>query len=118
MHFSSSMPCLLDNLRLLEAAQGYTMLGLYLQANQELEQMSHDTRRWPEVLALKLAIFEGLMLWEMVEIAALQLTDSAAGNPKWISLARTACRQTQDARQRETCGTRHAPTRSLGAFAR
>ncbi len=84
------MSCLLDNLRLLEAAQGYAMLGLYMQANKELEQMSSNTRHWPEVLAVKLAIFGGLKLWEMMEIVALQLKDSARGNPRWIQLAERA----------------------------
>lgn len=95
------MPCLLDNLRLLEAAQGYAALGLYMQANRELEQMSAETRSWPEVLAVKLAIFDGLRLWEMVDIVAAQLTDSAAGNPHWMSVAETARRETRAARRRE-----------------
>ena len=84
------MPSLLDNLRLLEAAQGYAALGLYMQANNELEQMSFETRNWPEVLAVKLAIFDGLKLWEMMEIVALQLCDSARGNPGWLQLAYSA----------------------------
>jgi hypothetical protein len=87
------MPGLLDNLRLLEAAQGYAALGLYMQSNQELEKMSFETRLWPEVLAVKLAIFEGLKLWEMMEIAAFQLRESAAGNPGWIGLADRASRE-------------------------
>ena len=98
------MPCLLDNLRLLEAAQGYSELGLYMQANQELEQMSAETRHWPEVLAVKLGVFDGLRLWEMVEIVAMQLADSAAGNPRWISMAEIACRETRAARRRESSG--------------
>ena len=100
------MPCLLDDLRLLEAAQGYAMLGLYMQSNHELEQMSADTRHWPEVLAVKLAIFDGLKLWEMVEIVALQLRDSARGNPQWMRLAESACQETRMARQREGSGAR------------
>ena len=103
------MSCLLDNLRLLEAAQGYATLGLYMQANQELEHMSHDTRHWPEALAVKLDIFDGLHLWEMVEIVAVQLTASAAGNPRWISKAETARQQTRAARRREI----HGPSPSL-----
>ena len=98
------MSCLLDNLRLLEAAQGYATLGLYMQANQELEQMSSDTRHWPEVLAVKLAIFDGLKLWEMMEIVAMQLMDSARGNPRWIQLAQGACQETSAARRRERQG--------------
>ena len=102
------MPSLLDNLRLLEAAQGYAMLGLFMQANRDLEEMSPDTRHWPEVLAVKLSIFDGLMLWEMVEIVAAQLTDSAGGNPRWITMAQTARRQTRAALQRENRAMRKA----------
>jgi len=95
------MPCLLDNRHLLDAAQGYATLGLYMRANRELEQMSPDTRQSPEVLAVKLAIFDGLKLWDLVEITAAQLTDSAEGNPQWISMADTAWRETREARWRE-----------------
>jgi hypothetical protein len=98
------MSSLLDNLRSLEAAQGYTTLGLYLQANQELEQMSYESRHWPEVLAVKLAIFDGLKLWEMVEILALQLGDCARGNPQWLTMAATARQHIRNARQRERAG--------------
>jgi hypothetical protein len=101
----NGMSCLLDNLRLLEAAQGYATLGLYMQSNRELEQMSADTRHWPEVLAVKLAIFDGLNLWEMMEIVAAQLKDSARGNPRWIELAEGAWQETRAARQRERRGT-------------
>jgi hypothetical protein len=100
------MPSLLDNLRLLEAAQGYATLGLYTQSNRELEQMSYDTRHWPEVLAVKLAIFNALKLWEMVEIVAMQLRDSARGNPRWLRLAESAWRETSAARRREQGGVR------------
>ncbi|HEX4083737.1 MAG TPA: hypothetical protein VHY22_02410 [Chthoniobacteraceae bacterium] len=94
------MPSLLDNLRLLESAQGYAILGLPMQANRELEQMSPETRQWPEVLEVKLAVFTGLNLWEMVEIVAWQLADRAAGNPRWITMAEDARRRTLDARNR------------------
>lgn len=99
------MPCILDNLRLLESAEGYALLGLYMQANRELEQMGRETRYWPEVLAVKLAIFEGLMLWEIVEIIAMQLADAARGNPRWIAMAESARREMRAARQREQAGS-------------
>ena len=91
------MPCLSDDLRSLSAAEGYAALGLYHHANEELERMPRETRAWPEVLAIKLAIFSGLQLWEMVEIAAFQLRRSAAGNPRWTSLAESARRATRPA---------------------
>jgi lipopolysaccharide biosynthesis regulator YciM len=89
------MPRPLDeNRRLLEAAQGYAAMGLYMRANQELERMSHDSRHWPEALAVKLAIFDGLELWEMVEIVAAQLADRAAGKRRRITMAETVRRET------------------------
>ena len=115
MQRETGMPCLLDNLRLLEAAQGYAALGLYMQSNRELEQMSPETRLWPEVLAIKLAIFDGLNLWEMVEIVALQLKDSARGHPQWISMAERARRQTHAARQRDKSGAGDAEGRATFA---
>lgn len=117
MHGQIAMPSLLENLRFLDVAQGYSTLGLFMQSNRELEQMSADTRHWPEVLAVKLAIFDGLLLWEMVEIVAAQLADSAKGNPRWLSLAKTAREQTREARQREfTVGSQSA-NRSRMTFA-
>jgi hypothetical protein len=98
------MPSLLDNLRLLEAAQGYSELGLFMQANHELEQMSYETRHWPEVLAVKLTIFWGLKLWEMVEILALQLGACAKGNPRYLTMAATARQHIHAVRQRNGMG--------------
>jgi len=63
------------------------------------------------VLAVKLDIFDGLELWEMVEIIAVQLTASAAGNPQWVSKAETARRQTLAARRRESFGMMKAGSR-------
>ncbi len=107
MQRQSSMPDLLANLRLLESAEGYATLGLYMRSNQDLEQMDAETRQWPEVLAVKLAIFNGLHLWEMMEIVAVQLHDCAQGNPRWISIAETARRETHAARRRESIFARH-----------
>ena len=107
MQTKPGMPSFVDNLHLLEAAEGYSTLGLYIQANKELEQMSPDTRHWPEVLAIKLAIFYGLDLWEMVEIVASQLSDSARDNPRWTAVVEDARRQSRAARRREREQARH-----------
>jgi hypothetical protein len=98
------MPPHSSNRRHLEAAEGYTTLGLYLLANQELERMTAETRQWPEVLAVKLGIFDGLELWELVEIVAQQLADSAHGNPRWAAMAEQARIETLAARRRASIG--------------
>jgi len=95
------MPSLLDDLRLLEAAQGYAELGLYMQANRELEQMSRETRFCPEVLVVKLAIFGGLRLWDMVEIIATQLARAEKGDPRWTEVAEMAHRAIRAGRERD-----------------
>jgi hypothetical protein len=41
----------------------------------------------------------------MMEIVAMQLKDSARGNPRWIELAEGAWQETRAARQRERRGT-------------
>ena len=112
MRIIVSMQYLLDSLRLLEAAQGYATLGMYLQSNQELEQMSADTRLWPEVLAVKLTIYDGLKLWDLVEITAMQLKDSANGNRRWLKLADGACREMRAARMRDNLFARVAKAAS------
>jgi hypothetical protein len=101
MQKKAGMQSLLDNLRLLDAAQGYATLGMYMQSNQELEQMTVDSRLWPEVLAIKLTIFDGLKLWDMVELTAMQLRTSANGKRRWLRIAEKACREMRAARMRE-----------------
>jgi hypothetical protein len=112
MRIIVAMQYLLDNLRLLEAAQGYATLGMYMQSNQELEQMSADTRLWPEVLVVKLAIYDGLKLWDLVEITATQLRDSANGNRRWLRMAERACREMRAARMRESLFARKSGAKS------
>jgi len=102
------MQCLLDDLRCLEAAQGYVTLGLYMQANRELEQMSADTRLWPEVLAVKLGIFDGLRLWDLVDVTARQLNESANGNIRWLVIAEQARMEMRAAQWREALFARGA----------
>ena len=89
-HRRRGMKSASENRRLLEAARGYVTLGLFQHANGELEQISRDMRFSPEVLAVKLAIFSGLKLWEMAEIIAWQLAERAGENPALRRLAESA----------------------------
>lgn len=47
----------------LTAAHGYADLGLWLDANSELEQISPDFRDATEVLAVRLRIYRALEKW-------------------------------------------------------
>lgn len=72
----------------LEAAQGYTALGMHGDANDELEKIDAFCRRLPEVLAVRLAIYQGAKNWELVQVIAKQLLTDNPDHPQWsISLA-------------------------------
>jgi tetratricopeptide (TPR) repeat protein len=71
-----------------KAAQGYTELGMYDDANEELENVDPFNRTTPEVLRVRIAIYHGLQKWELLRVVALQLTRLEPENIQWvISLA-------------------------------
>jgi len=46
------------------AAQGWLMLGNHLEANEELENISPLCRAYPDVLALRWAVYSKAQKWE------------------------------------------------------
>jgi tetratricopeptide (TPR) repeat protein len=71
-----------------EAAIGYTELGMYEDANAELENVDPFNRATPEVLRVRAAIYHGLKKWELLQVVALQLTRLEPANIQWtVSLA-------------------------------
>ncbi len=72
----------------LAAAEGYLALGMCEDANSELEEIDPFCRRLPEVLTLRLSIYQRTKRWEMAQVVAKQLTVDDASNPQWpIALA-------------------------------
>ncbi len=72
----------------LAAAEGFLALGMYEDANSELEEIDPFCRRLPEVLAVRLGIYQGTKKWEMAQVVAKQLATDDPLNPQWpISLA-------------------------------
>jgi uncharacterized protein HemY len=64
------MPLELPDKQYWQAALGYVELGLFLEANEELEKIDAFNRAAPEVLALRLEIYCKLGTWaSMAEIA-------------------------------------------------
>ena len=57
----------------LTAAQGYLELGLPLEANNEIENMSAEVRHLPEVLEVRVGIYRKLEKWELMQTVAKQL---------------------------------------------
>jgi hypothetical protein len=54
------MPLVEDDQKHLTAAQGYVELGMFLDANEELESIDPEVRHFPEVLAVRMRIYRSL----------------------------------------------------------
>jgi tetratricopeptide (TPR) repeat protein len=71
-----------------QAAAGYAELGMFLEADAELDKIDPFNRAAPEVLATRLAIYRGLKKWESMQEIAKRLKDFEPDNVQWtISLA-------------------------------
>jgi tetratricopeptide (TPR) repeat protein len=71
-----------------QAAAGYVELGMFLEANTELDKIDPFNRAAPEVLALRIEIYRGLAKWELMQELAKRLTDYQPDDVQWtISLA-------------------------------
>ena len=71
-----------------QAAIGYVELGMFQDANDQLEKIDPFNRAAPEVLAVRLAIYRGLKKWELMQQIAKCLREFQPDNVQWtISLA-------------------------------
>jgi tetratricopeptide (TPR) repeat protein len=58
-------------------------LGMYLDANAELEEIDPDVRHVPEVLAIRVYIYSALKRWELMQTVAKKLAQHDPDNPAW-----------------------------------
>jgi tetratricopeptide (TPR) repeat protein len=71
-----------------QAAAGYVELGMFLEADTELDKIDPFNRAAPEVLAIRLAIYHGLKKWELMQEIAKRLAEFEPDDIQWtISLA-------------------------------
>lgn len=68
---------------LLTAAEGYVELGMFLDANAELEDTDPEVRAAPPVVEVRLKIFRGLEKWELMQPVAQMLALDDPKNPQW-----------------------------------
>lgn len=59
--------------RHLTAAQGYVELGMFLDANEELEKIDPFCRSLPEVLEVRIQVYQSLEKWELMQVVARKL---------------------------------------------
>jgi hypothetical protein len=58
-----------------EAAVGYVELGMFQEANDQLENIDPFNRAAPEVLAVRIAVYRGLKKWELMREVAKRLAE-------------------------------------------
>ena len=71
-----------------QAAVGYAELGMFTDADSELDKIDPFLRAAPEILALRVEIYQGLEKWELMAELTSRLTEFESDNPQWpVSLA-------------------------------
>jgi tetratricopeptide (TPR) repeat protein len=71
-----------------QAAVGYVELGMFQEANGQLENIDPFNRATPEVLAVRIAVYHGLKKWELMQEVAKRLAEFQPHDIQWtISLA-------------------------------
>jgi hypothetical protein len=66
-----------------QAAVGYVELGMFQDANDQLEKMDPFNRAAPEVLAVRIAFYHGLKKWELMRDIAKRLADFQPNDIQW-----------------------------------
>ena len=63
------------NKQVFEAACGYAELGMFHEANEQLDKIDPFVRAAPEILALRIEIYRGLEKWELMTELAERLAE-------------------------------------------
>ena len=71
-----------------QAAVGYVELGMFAEADSELDKIDPFCRALPEVLAVRLPIYRGLKKWELMQQIAKRLKEFEPDNVRWTNLTR------------------------------
>jgi tetratricopeptide (TPR) repeat protein len=78
-----------------QAAVGYVELGMFQDANDQLEKIDPFNRAAPEVLSVRLAIYHGLKKWELMREIAKRLADFQPNDIQWITSYAYATRRAE-----------------------
>ncbi len=71
------------DLQHLNAAQGFATLGMYEDANAELEEIDAFCRASPEVLEVRVEIYCGAKKWDMMQVVATKLAQHNPSEARW-----------------------------------
>ncbi len=72
----------------MRAAHGYIELGMFEEANAELEEIDPFRRHLPDVLIARVAIYQALKKWDLMAVVAQKLVEWNPSEPgHFIDLA-------------------------------
>lgn len=89
------MPLENKDQRHLIVATGYCELGMFLDADAELDRIEPEVRHAPEVLEIRAQIYGGLGNWELMQVAANALVGHDPANVQWIVWRAFAARRAE-----------------------
>ena len=73
----------IDLLRHMQVAEGYIELGMYADAESELEQIEDANRDIPPVLTLQVCIYAGLEKWSLMQLVASKMVRHFPDDAQW-----------------------------------
>ena len=79
------MPLSTEDQKHLTATQGYVELGMWLDANAELEEIDPEVRHFPEVLVVRVKIYRALEKWELLQVVAKRLALYEPDSVEWTA---------------------------------
>jgi predicted Zn-dependent protease len=79
----SELTVQLEDFRRLQAAEGYIELGMYEEADDELEQIDPFCPASSRVLALQLCTYAGQAKWRLMGTVARKLTERDPSDVQW-----------------------------------
>jgi tetratricopeptide (TPR) repeat protein len=88
------MPLSKEERQHLDAAQGFLELGMFLDADAELDRIDPYSRHPPEVLKVRVQVYLSLKKWDLVQVVAKKLADYDPSESKWIAIWTEALRKT------------------------
>ena len=77
------MPLSSKDFHHLTVAEGFVELGMWLEANDELEEIDPEVRHVPEVLEVRLQIYRALEKWELMQTVAKTLAIHDPDESQW-----------------------------------
>ena len=75
------------------AAVGYVELGMFQEANDQLENIDPFNRAAPEVLAVRIAVYQGLKKWNLMREIARRLAEFQPDDIQWTASLAYATRR-------------------------